>query len=325
MARSVLSNAQDFKFKDIELNGSTEGWEDDLPIRLAPYEFVKVDGAEQEPMGTGAKAFSFRCCFMGPDCGSRYRNLAVSVQKDPRGPLVHPRLGTLDVACRSIRGRENPGTAIDVIEFTIDFIENQLGQAAQLESQPSASQRASQVDDALAKMTEATSLVTQNRIANTIYAACVAAAADLNNKAAKFRELALTVAQTGGDTSDLTGLLALGKVLAIVGDKRDAALLALTATLSKTLEPDVTLTDARTAIYIAYAACVQLNNVVIAQFPPIVDFTVPTPMPLTTVLVRIYGPDARSRRAQLYQLNRIPTPYWIPAGTVLRVLAPPGA
>lgn len=313
---SILTNAQDFRFKDIELHGSTEGWEDDLPIRLAQYEYLKRDGGEQEPMGAGVKAFTFRCIFMGPDCGRRYQSLAASVQKEPRGQLVHPRLGTFNVACRGIKGRESPAFAIDTIEFTIEFVENQVDQSIQGDTQFGPQKRASQVSDAIDQAATAANRIVANRIANQVYAAAVAAVTTMNQWAEKFRALSLEIAQS--DTPDTS----LSKLLANVLEKRDLALVALDATLTKTLEPSVALTDARTACYIAYAACVQLYQAVLAQKPPIVFYTVPTAQPLNQILVRIYGAGAKAKRPEAFLLNRIPTPHWIPAGVVLRFVSP---
>lgn len=313
---SVLSKAQDFRFKDIDLHGSTEGWEDDLPIRLASYEYLKRDGGEQEPMGAGLKQFSFRCVFIGEDCGARYQALAASIQKEPRGLLVHPRLGSFNVACRGIKGRESPAMAIDTIEFTIEFVENQVDQSIQGDSRIGPQKRASQVNDAANRAVDAANKVVSNRTANTVYSACVAASVSLKAWADKFAEKALQVAQ------DSAPDLELQKALGIVLDKRDAALVALEKTLVYTLLPSVSLTDARTACYIAYAACVQLYNAVLAQKPPIMTYTVPTAMPLNQILVSIYGAGARGRRTEAYLLNRIPSPHWIPAGTILHFVSP---
>lgn len=313
---SVLTNAQDFRFKDIDLHGSTEGWDDDLPIRLASYEYLKRDGGEQEPMGAGVKTFTFRCSFIGPDCGRRYQALAASIQKEPRGQLVHPRLGTFNVACRGIKGRESPAAAIDTIDFTIEFAENALDQSIQGDSRIGPQKRASQVNDATERAAAAVNAVVSNRIANFVYAAATAAVVSMNTWADRFAEKALQVAQS--DAPDLE----LGKLLANVLERRDVALVALDATLARTLLPEVSLTDARTACYIAYAACVQLYNAVLAQKPPVMTFTVPTAMPLNQILVRIYGSSARARRPEAFLLNRIPSPHWIAAGTVLHFVSP---
>ena len=78
MADSILTNAQDFTFKGIDLHGSCEGWEDDMAMRLASYEYLKRDGAEVDPNGAAQKKWSFSCVYMGADCGTRYKNLAAA-------------------------------------------------------------------------------------------------------------------------------------------------------------------------------------------------------------------------------------------------------
>lgn len=316
MARSVLINAQVFTFKEQELYGATESWADDLPVRLAQYEYIKRDGGEQEPMGAGVKTFTFSCVFMGPDCGQRYQALAASIQQDPRGELVHPRLGTFQVACRGIRGRESPANAIDVIEFTIEFVENKVDQTIASDGQFGAQARASQASDAAQDAIDAISAVLANRIANTVYAAAVAAATDLQAWVNRFTERALQSAQS--DLPDTS----LEKLLENVKGKRDAALAAFAAVLPYTLQPEVSLTDANTSAYISYAASLQLYQAIVATKPQIVTFTVPAMMSANQVLVRLYGAQARAQRANLFLLNRFPTPYAIPGGTTLRVVAP---
>lgn len=318
MPASVLQgpDALEFQFKDIVLHGFCEGWEDEIPINLASYTYLKRDGGEQEPMGAGTKRFRFRCVYVGPDCGQQYQNLAASIQQEPRGPLVHPRLGRFNVACSGIRGTENVVTAIDVIEFTIEFLENQLDQGNGNPNQAGAQLRASQVTEALNSATEAVAKITNNRIANAVYAAATAAMVTFQDWAEQFRLAALDAAQTNSPD------VALSKLLANVLQKRNLALAAVTATLPYTLQPEVSLTDARTSIYIAYAACLQLYQSVQDQKPAVVDFTVPATMSLNQVLVRLYGAQAQANKVNLKVLNRIPTPYAIPGGTVLRVTVP---
>lgn len=317
MAKSVLSNAQTFRFKDIELHESAEGWEDDLPIRLASYEYLKRDGGEQEPMGAGLKTFTFRCCFLGPDCGSRYQALARSVQQEPRGKLVHPRLGTFDVACRGIKGREDPSREIDSINFTIEFIENQVDQSIQLDSQFGTQKRAADVTDSLSDAATAVSNILSNHIANTVYAAVTAARVAMTKAMERFRDLAVESSQI--EAPDPT----LDKMLEVTKQRRDEALDALAKVLTYTLESDVSLTDARTAIYLSYAACIQLYSAVLASKPPIIEHTVTTAMPLTSIALNLYGSEARSKMEEIYLLNpNLRMPHWVAAGTMLRVVAP---
>lgn len=326
MADSILTNAQDFTFKGIDLHGSCEGWEDDLPVRLATYEYLRRDGAEVETLGAGQKRWSFSCVYMGADCGQRYRNLAASIGEDPKGPLVHPRLGNFSACCAALKGRERPTTALDVIEFTLELLEDQVDQSIRADLSQGPPRYVNYVQDALTTVSKATSKITQNRLANAVYAAMVATQAQFTDLITKFIQLALQFSQSTPDSVQadpaLVDTAPLAKLLEKCRIVRDEILTALTKTLIKSLDTDVSLTDARTGVYLAYAHSVRLYNVVLAQRPPTVDFIVPTAMPLTVIAVRIYGKDARARIGEIYQLNRIPRPYWIPAGTVLKILAP---
>jgi len=326
MARSVLRNAFDFQFKGLSLNGSVESWSDDLPIRLATYQYLKKDGAEVEPMGAGPKAFSFRCAFIGADCGERYKALAASIQAEPRGLLVHPRLGQFQAACSGLKASENPATALDVVEFSIDFIENQLDQSLVTGSVPSVYTFSARLQDALTRASNATQAIVQNRIANLVFSAAVVAVQALNQLLEKLDALCIAFAQTTPDSlatdPTLISPAPLDKMLGQAAILRDDALRALTATLTVTLESDISLTDARTAVYLAYAQAEQEYRAALAQRVPVVPFTVPSAMPLHLISVRLYGQDAQKFMSSFYALNRIRTPHWVPGGTVLQVLRP---
>lgn len=326
MPTSVISNGQDFRFKGIDLHGDLESWDDDLPVRLATYEYLKRDGAEVEPMGAGQKKWTFKCVFLGSDCGARYRKLAASIQQDPRGELIHPRLGRFDAACTSLRAQENPGQAIDMITFAIEIAENQVDQSIQANEQFGAQRRASYLQDALTKVAAATSSVTGNHIANEIFAAVTAAVALLGQIVLRFIELALQIAQATPDQiaqdPTLVNTEGLDKLLLQLRTQRDTTVVEIGRTTIITLESDVSLTDAKTACYLTYASALELYNAALAQRPSIVEWPVPAAMPLTTIAVRIYGKRAKTMMGTIYALNRIQTPFWVPAGTKIRVLAP---
>lgn len=319
--KTVLFGAQFFTFTTkggaaLELHGQLLGWTDKAAIRIANHEYLKRDGGECEPMGAAQERYSFRCCYIGPDLSILYRNVKATVKKEPRGQLVHPRLGKIDVACEGVHASENPEAAIDYLDFTIDFVENAVDTTVTQEIDIGPSMRARQVRDAISLATSAVSTIISERIANTIYAAATTAVADFTTTIDRFRQDAEETANSS------TPNLSLGTLLGRCAEKRDAAIVAVNKVITKTLQSDVSLVPARHAIYIAYAAAVQLYNAVLAQRPPVVQFIVPSPMPLTTVALRIYGAEASSKIDEIQQLNRIPFPYWIPAGTVLQVVAP---
>lgn len=319
--KTVLYGAQFFTFTTrggtlLELHGNLVSWTDRLAIRIANHEYLKRDGGECEPMGAAQGRWSFRCCLIGPDLALLYRNIQNTIRKEPRGQMVHPRLGNVRVACEGLHSQEAPENAIDVLEFSIDFVEDAVDTAISDDVNVGPSVRARQVADALSLATSAVSTIVTERIANEIYTAVTSAMNAFTTMGNRFQETALAAADAG--LPDLT----LGTLLERVATKRDEAIVALNKVLTKTLEADVSLVDARTAVYVAYAACVQLLQAVLASLPGLVKYTVPTAQPLTTVLVNVYGSDARARRQDVYRYNRIPTPYWIPGGTVLQLIAP---
>ena len=75
-----------------------------------------------------------------------------------------------------------------------------------------------------------------------------------------------------------------------------------------------------------YAACVQLDVALAAARPPIVNYTVSGPVNLFVLAARLYpDKDAQLGAQDILALNRIPAPFAIPAGTVLRLPRPTAA
>lgn len=307
------------------LHGSLEALDDELGARLASFEYLKRDGAELEPMGAAQARFSFRVVLLGSapltpggeplSAGVRYAKLVEAQRTQPRGLLMHPRLGRWQVGWQRIRGHEQPARARDLVECSLDFIEDQVDQAVAVEAQPTPQARAAQAVTAYGVLRAAVAL----RFGNSglpVFANAVSATEQLAGRTASFVTSALAAAQSTAPDPSLPQQL--GEVAAA----RDAALASLTATLAQTLSPDVSLTPFRHQAQMTYAACVELLAAVADQQPVVTRFTVPTAMSLDQVLLALYGADARNYLAVLLSLNRIPTPLWIPQGTVLRVVSP---
>ena len=306
-----LKNAQPFTFTTkggtlLDLYGQLLGMSVRSGNRLVSHEYVKRDGGEVELTGARQRHFVYRCCLMGSTLTERWKSIDAAIRRDPKGKLVDIRLGSLNAACEGVDAQEDPETALDLLNFTISFIEDAVDTATVLDSDIGPQQRAATITDALNSGIEKVNAIVSNRIANAVYSAAVAAQADYATWAGKFRDTALLVAQSGATDPSLQTLL--GRVLT----KRDAVLTALVATLAKTLEPDVSLTDARTQIYVAFASCQQLYAAVLSQLPPIVPFDVPAYMTRNQILVRLYGSRARTKAETFDRLNRLPTPHWVP-------------
>ena len=166
-------------------------------------------------------------------------------------------------------------------------------------------------------LTDVVSKIFSEHISNAVYAAMQSSTEAFTGIAGSFADRCLESAQT--TTPDV----ALDKMLGNVQEKRDLALSDLTKILVYTLEHDVSLTDARKQVYLAHAACVQLYNAVLAQKPPIIEYTVRSACPITVILVELYGKDAMGKHDEVYLLNpNLRMPHWIPAGTVLKLTAP---
>lgn len=318
---SVLTAAQDFVFTTkggarLSLNGVLASWNDAIRVRLAVHEYLKRDGGEVEPMGAAPGRWSFRCSFIGADCTTRYRNLVATVRREPRGEIVHPRLGSVKVGCEGIQSSEDPGSMIDVIDFVIDFVEDAVDTAVVTDDEVGPQIRATEARQWAEFATSAIAKINGEHIANMVWSALVASQANYDDHVQSFATRVDDATQTDAPLPDLE------KLLGNIKELRDETLTDLTKILVYTRESDVSLTQIRTAIYLAYAACLQAYNGLIAEKPPIVVFTVPTAMPLTVIAVRIYGRDARLKMQEIMTLNRIQTPYWIPQGTKLRVVAP---
>lgn len=327
---AVADNYQAFSFtpngqQALLLGGTLEALDHDLGSRLASFEYLKRDGGEIEPMGASQARFSYRSVLVGMapltqggpamSPGQRYAALVKAQRSQPRGILVDPRLGRWQVGWSHVRATEQPARAVDLIEVALEFIEDQLDQSVAIESQPTPQRRAFEVTTASTALTTA---MAARYAASTIpvMQAVQPAGLVLTTSAGIFAESCLAAAQNS--TPDP----ALPQLLGSVAAKRDAFLATLAATLSYTLEPDVSLTPYRDSAREVYAACAQLYAATIAQLPPIIPFTVPAAMPLSQVAVVLYGKDARGKISELRLLNRIANPAWIPVGTVLQVTAP---
>ncbi len=314
---SVLKNAAEFKFGDLDLHGALIKWNDVFEIRFAKFEYLKRSGAVQEPMGAAAAKFSMQCVYMGPQATSNYQRLVNKVRSRPRDFIIHPRLGRIDVVCKALRAGEDPPQAIDTIDFTLDFEENQLDdQFDTLSPGPISGQVTVARQETSASMTAVFPPLTNPSpidSVNQAYAIVRAAQVTFDTAADKFTTAALQIAQSPLLDPQLSTLLGLVQ----------AQQVAFEIALRNTGRTDAELFPILQSVRRTSAACINLYNAVLAQKPPIVPFVVPAAMSLSEVALRLYGADARDFLPQLQQLNpSLKTPYLIPQGTILQVNAP---
>jgi len=319
---AVSDNYQTFQFtpsgqSSLVLSGSLESYDHQIPIRMASFEYLKRDGAETEPMGGGQKKFSYRCVFMGAaplqvggpsyTAGSRYQQLVRAIVQQPLGVLVDPRLGKFQVGCLGLRAREEPARAVDTIDFTIDFAENQVDIAIAASSQPVPQQQGGRV------LALNTALIDQINTFSSYQSAITANVALYSSlftgSSATFVSAAVAAAQN--QQQDLALTILLGDVLT----QQNAFLDSLNAARAFTLQPDVSLTPYRVTARQIYAESVRLYYSVLAQKPPPVPFVVPSLMPLTMIAQRL-----GVRVDDLLALNRVPNPFGVPMG--FRMIVP---
>lgn len=327
---AVADSYQAFSFtptgqQALLLAGSLEASDQEHGSRLAAFEYLKRDGAELEPMGASPVKFGYRVVLMGEasltpggapmSAGDRFVALVKAQRAQPRGLLVDPRLGRWQVGWTRLRYSEQPQRAVDTIELSLEFVEDQVDASIVVEQQPTPQSRAGQVDTAAAVLGAAVAASYAPSIIPVMQAVQPAGLL-LTTSAGIFAEACLAAAQNSTPDPALLNLLG------AVAVKRDAFLAALAATLPYTLEPDVSLTPYRVQARELYAACSLLYQATITQLPPVVPFVVPAAMSLTQVATMLYGKEARGKVSEIRLLNRIRTAVWIPRGTVLQVTAP---
>ena len=309
----VGTNVQAFRFKDLELEGSILSYSDELAIRLANHEYLKRDGGEVESLGAAQGRFAMQLVFMGPQAGARYQALVSSIRKNPRGLLIHPRLGRINVGCEGTSASESPADAVDTIYCTIKFIEDAVDAAIIVDSTTGPQERAGQALDANAALNQSVTARFGNQ-GDAILTAAVSAMTVLTSASSAFVTAALAAVQDSDPNLSLIPLL--GNVQA----RQNAMLTSLANTLPVTLQSDVSLTPYRNQTRLIYASCYLLYLSVIAAKPPVTEFINPTAQPLAVILTTFYGKDASAKRPEVLVLNKIPNPHWIPVG--FRMLPP---
>lgn len=315
MATSATS-AETFKFKDVTLHGVLMTWSASGGMRIANHEYIKRNGGETEPQGARQDAFTFRCVLMGEDCGKRLQTIISNFKAEPRGDLIHPRMGRKKACWESWEANEDPTAACDQIEFSLTFREDNADQAVSEASRPTVQERAALAQGASDDLLAANALKYVDVVATAITVSTALAQA-LARRVSAFIFAATEAAQTQVLDPGLEDLL--GRV----GSARDVYLASLPAIIAFTLEPDIALTPLRTQSYLCAAYCIELYLAVKALAPPVVPFPVPAPLSMRSVSVLLYGPLGRARLPMLQQLNPgLRFPHCLPTGTVLNVLAP---
>lgn len=110
----------------IELYLSVEGWDDENPTGVVRHQVLRRAGAIHQQPVIPPRAFVLRGAILGDNVRTRYVQFSDVVRAYPFGLLIHPRFSSMYVALLNLKATENPGDAIDVVEFTLTCEETGL-------------------------------------------------------------------------------------------------------------------------------------------------------------------------------------------------------
>lgn len=329
MADPYIQDAKPFQYLPVnsrdrlELMGALESWEDDLPEDVAEHRILKRDGALQEPMGSGAGRFSFRCIYYGGQIPeqqgdtrsayARYRELATFLRRNKRGHIIHPQLGKASVAYRGVSQASRPGTEGDAVIFTLLFAEDQLDRVFQVNETPGAlGQQAA--GDAAALQAQLDAKAASSAQWKATLAEVVTRVGTFYTLVSSFVDTAVAAANVIQQDPSL--LSALGAVLgasrSLVSDMQIAGLVGVD------LYPYTTLTRS------TVAGCVNLYNAVSEAKARVERAEVRQTTNVQAFAADKYGGErARDKVQEILQLNPgLRNPAVIPAGTWLFVSVP---
>lgn len=325
----VADSYQAFSFtpegqETLLLAGVLESFDHELGARLASFEYLKRDGAEVEPMGASQARLAYRVVLLGDapltpggaplSAGARYLKLAQTQRAQPRGLLNDPRLGRWRVGWTKLHAHEQPQRAVDTIELSLEFVEDQVDAAIAAEI-PTPQARAGEMVDAYSILKAAVALRFAGSPSALLQGVLLATDA-LANVADAFVTSALEVAQ------GLRVNPTLEQQFGAVERAANVVLQSLASSLAYTLEPEVSLTPYRHQAYMTIAYGQLLMQAVAEQKPTLLQYVLPVAMSFDAVLLSLYGSDAANHFDEMLSLNRIATPLLIPQGTVLTAVTP---
>lgn len=296
MAKQVLTEAEAFEFTTLagvrlELWGKTRSWSDEIKTGLVEKQVVKRAGALHQKVGSPPMRTEFKCDFSGKDATARYNALVDAILEEPEGFFTHPRLGNYPAVCEGVQAQEDPGEAIDAVDFSIRFAETGLHDPPK----PSATAQAQSAEQLAASVPALTASGTSD-----ISLAGVAMAARATGYL-----VAMQAAETG---------------LGVLPDV-DASLSALVASVTQ-LSTLGAPKAARRQAALAQAAAIEARNCLLAGRPPLIRYPVSQSISLGVLCQQLYGAQARIQQTEVLRLNRLPRPYAIPAGTLLLLSDP---
>lgn len=309
----------------VDLSHCAVSWSDNLGARCASVEYIKRDGAEVQTLGASQAIFRVDIALMGRarlvsggaelTAKERYRELVKIQRENPKGKYNHPRLGSWNVVLCGIQAKEDPETAVDVIEASLEFIEDQIDQALAIEAQATPQALANRATNAYTIAIAATTLA----FGKSSNPALIAA----RNQAVAFSLSVITFTQQALDSAQLSDIVpGLWLTLGIIEQARTTFFVALDTTLSVTLANPVSLVEIKDLAYAAQAACHELLIATETLRPTLIVFSVPVPMSMIAACEYLYGHQAQEHLDEVRRLNPHAPTVRLPQDYKLRVVAP---
>lgn len=284
----------------IDLSAALVSHSSAWPIRMASHRYLKRDGAQQEPMGADAAKATYRLTFVGPTMAADLRSLLATIRQQPRGLLVDPIFGQLQVACTGIsdvtRDLRSSRNAVDV---TIGFEEDSLDTTVQVDLLDSPAASAARVTARLRIVSTATDFPVS--IAGVV---------------SRVNLFLSAVSSAASGIVDLT----LAAKLAASGRAIDVA---VAEALANPVSTGARAYSSVSRLVDLYAACIAADRAVARSRPAPQTYTVDGPVSVFALAARLYGAaQAQQKAAEIMAANRISDPLWIPAGTTLTISKP---
>ena len=305
MAKSILpKGVQEVKFKDLTLFANLVEWVDTRKPRLASHEFLKRDGGQVEPMGRAQAHVKMTLVFVGETFADQFAALSNSIDQNPRGTLIHPLYGRMQVACEGIDGAAlNVEQAGNLYTVPISFIEDNLDVTNAIQTTGVGSK--------------------QQDVSNAVNA--------IQGKIAKYTAISQGIINLCRAAMSFTA----GATSAFQSNKLDPtlgpALQAINASTATTIQGvwatganSIANYDTVVQLEILLDACNQLLSAISVAKPQLISYTMPMQMHVATLAQKLYGAEGRARIDEILMNNpgKIPNPSAIAAGVVLLVAQP---
>ena len=296
MSKNYLVDSFELEYEGLALHARYQSSHDNINQRLAAHEFVKVDGAYQEFMGSGADGYTFGLVFVGATWRKDVVAAIAHFKKYPKGLLVHPVHGRKRVGWKSMSTAVEVPGAINAATMQVEFVEDNLD--------PAAGQPTTGAPDAAAISDQTDQLTTAS---SGFSAATVAIVAGYVSAATAYATSALDV--LAGGLPDPT----MPAQLASVASAATATLAAFAGDAAALY----TLATVRTLAIQVYASALSLDAATAKQQPLIETVTIGAAVSLARLCSDRYGSQASVMRDLVLRTNRIPTPALMPVGLVL--------